>query len=111
MRYRFYLRLHIPDGSWASVGKDHVIQWDYRDLIKASSGWLIVNQDKVGMASDVITKLQKGIFELKNSPETYQEYELTLGLGTIKNVLAFYEELLQDCQQYPFTELCGSIAE
>lgn len=110
MKYRFYLRLNIPDGNWIKVGKDHEIQWDNRDLIKASSGWLIVNQEKVGMASDFVPKLHRGILELKNSTDAYSEYELHHGLGTIKNVLSFYEKLLQDCQQYPYSELYGCIA-
>ncbi len=110
MKYRFYLRLNIPGGNWVKVGENHEIQWDSRDLIKASSGWLIVNQEKIGMASDLVPKLHKGILELKNSTEAYTEYELHHGLGTIKNVLSFYEELLKDCQQYPYTELCGCIA-
>lgn len=110
MKYRFYLRLNIPDGNTVHVGEIHEIQWDTRDLIKASSGWLIVNQEKVGIASDFVPKLYKGILELKNSSEAYTEYELHHGLGTIKNVLSFYEGLLHDCQQYPYTELCGVIA-
>ncbi|HVI41888.1 MAG TPA: hypothetical protein VM577_14655 [Anaerovoracaceae bacterium] len=110
MKYRFYLRLKLQDDNWVEVGNRHEIEWDNRDLIKASSGWLIVNQEKIGTASDLIPKLHKGIIELKNSSETYMEYELNHGLGTIKNVLAFYEELLQDCNQFPYTELCGCIA-
>jgi len=110
MKYRFYLCLKVNDGNTVNVGKVHEIQWDTRDLIKASSGWLIVNQEKNGPASDFVPKLYKGILELKNSSETYTEYELHHGLGTIKNVLAFYEGLLHDCQQYPYTELCGGIA-
>lgn len=110
MNYRFYLRLNIPGENWVSVGESHEIHWDNRDLIKASSGWLIINQEKMGMASDFVPKLHRGILALKNSSETYAEYELSHGLGTIKNVLAFYEKLLRDCQQYPYTELCGCVA-
>jgi hypothetical protein len=79
-------------------------------LIKASSGWLIVNQEKIGIASDFVPKLHKGIWELQHDSGSYQEYELNHGLGTVKNVLKFYEELLNDCQQYPYTELCGCVA-
>jgi hypothetical protein len=110
MKYRFYLRLKLQDDNWVKVGKPHEIQWENRDLINASSGWLIVNQEKFGIASDFVPKLHKGIWELKHDSQSYQEYELHHGLGTIKNVLKFYEELLNDCQQYPYTELCGCIA-
>ena len=109
MKYRFYLRLNVTDGNWVRVGKIHEIQWDDRDLIKATSGWLIINKEVFGTASDLVPRLHKGILELKNSPDSYREYELSHGLGTIKAVLAFYEGLLQDCRQYPYTELCGCI--
>lgn len=38
MKYRFYLRLKLQDDNWVRVGKSHEIQWENRDLIKASSG-------------------------------------------------------------------------
>ena len=110
MKYRFYLRLKVQDDKWVNVGENHEIQWDNRDLINASSGWLIVNQEKFGAASDLVPRLYKGIWELKNASDIYTEYELNHGLGTIKNVLSFYEELLQDCKQYPYTELFGCVA-
>lgn len=106
---RFYLRLNITDENWVKLGNTHEVQWDNRDLINASSGWLIMNREKVGAVSDLIPKLHRGILELKNSAEAYREYELSHGLGTIKAVLAFYEGLLQDCRQYPYTELYGCV--
>lgn len=109
MKYRFYLRLKTHDGDWIKVGKVHEIEWENRDLINASSGWLIINKEKIGTASDLVPKLHRGILELKTTPQSYREYELSHGLGTIKAVLAFYEGLLQDCRQYPYTELCGNI--
>lgn len=110
MKYRIYLRVKLHDNNWVKVGENHEIQWDIRDLIRASSGWLIVNQEKIGMASDFVPKLHRGIIELENSSDTYREYELAHGLGTIKSVLSFYEGLLKDCQKYPYTELCGCVA-
>jgi hypothetical protein len=110
MKYRFYLRVKLQDDNWVRVGENHEILWDIRDLIKASSGWLIVNQEKIGMASDFVPKLHRGIMELKNSTDSYKDYEMTYGLGTIKSVLSFYEGLLCDCQKYPYTELCGCVA-
>lgn len=110
MKYRLYLRVRMQDDKWVKIGKNHEIQWDNRDLIKASSGWLIINQDKIGMASDFVPKLHRGIMELQNSQDAYREYEMIHGLGTIKSVLSFYEELLSDCQRYPYTELCGCVS-
>jgi hypothetical protein len=110
MKYCFYLRLNTSGEDWVKVGESHEIQWDSRDLIKASSGWLIVNQEKAGIASEFIPMLHRGILELKNSPQAYMEYELSQGPGTIKNILAFYQALLRDCQEFPYSELCGGIA-
>lgn len=110
MRYRFYLQIKLQDDNWKMVGEYHEIQWDYRDLIKASSGWHIINRERVGQASDFVPKLRRGIIELRESADAYKEFELSLGLGTIKNVLSFYESLLNDCEKYPYTELFGSVA-
>lgn len=110
MKYCFYLRVKLQDDKWVSFGENHEIQWDIRDLIKASSGWLIVNQEKVGMASDLVPRLYRGIIELQDSSDIYREFEMQHGLGTIKNVLSFYEGLLNDCRNYPYTELCGRVA-
>jgi hypothetical protein len=63
MMYYFYLRIKMPDGTWARVGKTHEISWDNRDLIKASSGWLIMNMDIAGTATDLYPNSTK---ELKN---------------------------------------------
>jgi hypothetical protein len=111
MKYRFYFRLKLQDENWVKIGEDHIIQWDVRDLIKASSGWQIINQEKVGSATDLVSKLRRGIIELREHPDTYLEYERQHGLGTIKNVIAFYESLLNDCQKYPFSELCGGVQD
>ena len=109
MKYQFYLSLKIQDDKWVKLGEGHDILWDNRDLIKASSGWMIVNQEKLGAASDFVPKLRRGIYELTYSTDNYRNYELDHGLGTIKNVLHFYEELLTDCKEFPFTQLCGGI--
>lgn len=110
MKYSLYLCLHSPDGNTIKIGKTHEISWDTRDLIRESSGWLIMNREHSGEAAELIPKLHKGIFELKNSADSYLSYELSHGFGTIKKITAFYEALLQDCQQYPYAELCGEVA-
>jgi hypothetical protein len=86
MKYRFYLRVNIPGGNWIRVGENHENQWENRDLIKASVAGSLTIRKKVGMASDFVPKLHRGIQELKNSSENYSEYELSHGFGTIKNV-------------------------
>lgn len=109
MKYRFFLRLKIQENQWVLMGDNHIIAWDIRDLIKASSGWFIINKETVGLAFTLVPILQKGILELTQSPQIYANYEILHGLGTIENTLKFYHDLLEDCQQYPYTELCGCV--
>lgn len=107
MKYNFFLRLKTNEDEWINMGVNHIISWNVRDLIEASSGWYIYNEDKLGLASDLVPTLQKGIIELNQSSQVYADYEILHGFGTIKSVLKFYKELLYDCQQYPYTEIYG----
>lgn len=110
MKYRFYLRLKIND-DWKEIGINHTIRWEVRDLIHASSGWQIMNQGCIGQASDIVPKLQKGIVELTQSPEKYTTYEVRHGFGTVKQVEKFYADLLDDCNKYPYGEICGTVVD
>ncbi len=109
MKYRIFLRMKIQESNWMTMGDNHIILWNIRDLIAASSGWFIMNEESVGLACALIPKLQKGILELTQSSNTYANYEISHGMGTIQDVLDFYKDLLKDCQQHPYTELFGSI--
>lgn len=109
MKYRVFLRMQMQEDKWMTMGESHIIPWDIRDLVAESSGWAIMNQQSSGLASALVPELQKGILELTQSPHVYNNFEIAHGLGTIKDVLQFYKELLQDCQRYPYTELYGSI--
>ncbi len=109
MDYRVFLRLQLQEGKWITMGDNHIIPWDMRDLIAASSGWSVMNQESSGLASALVPKLEKGIWELTESPNLYYNYEISHGLGTIRETLEFYQNLLQDCREHPFTELYGDI--
>ncbi len=109
MDYRVFLRLKLQDGKWITMGEKHIIPWDMRDLIAASSGWSVMNQESSGLASAIVPKLEKGILELTQSPNVYSQYEILHGLGAIQDALKFYQNLLQDCKEHPFTELYGDI--
>jgi len=111
MNYRFYLRLKIDDHDWKEIGIDHTIKWDTRDLIYASSGWTIMNQESFGHASDIVSMLRKGIVELSETPQSYTSFEVLHGFGTANKILTFYKDLLEDCNKYPYSELCGEIAD
>lgn len=110
MKYRIYLRVKVQEDNWVTIGENHDILWDYRDFINASCGWRIINQENLGKASDLIPKLRRGIIELEDSPETYLEFERAHGLGTTDSVLQFYKALINDCERYPFSDLCGCVA-
>lgn len=101
--------MKIQDHNWVTMGDPHTIPWDNRDLIAASSGWSVMNQQAISPASVLVPNLEKGILELTNRPDSYMEFEVKHGLGTIKDMLLFYRGLLQDCREHPFTELYGAI--
>lgn len=109
MNYNVLLRLQLQEGKWITLGENHIISWDSRDLIAASSGWAFINQESAGLASSLVPKLEKGIWELTQSPGLYAEYEISHGMGTIRDTLEFYKNLLQDCKDHPFTELYGNV--
>lgn len=109
MNYQFYVKLNVHENIWVMMGESHVISWDVRDLISASSGWFIVNQGSQGQAAMMIPMLQKGIAQLAQSANSYRNFEMIHGLGTIETVLIFYQSLLKDCLRFPNFELCGSL--
>lgn len=109
MNYCVSLRIQLDGNQWMTVGKNHVIPWNVKDLIMASSGWTVINDDTAGAADSLTSNLQKGILELTNCPDRYIHYEVEHGIGTIKEVLKFYEGLLKDCKDHPYTKVYGQI--
>lgn len=109
MYYHIILRIKLKDDDWMTIGNEHKIPWDTRNLIEASSGWTMLNQQSVGAASAFIPYLEKGILELTNSESDYLDYEVQHGLGTIRDTLEFYKTLLEDCKAHPYSELYGNI--
>jgi len=109
LNFSILLRMQLQEGKWVTMGDTHIIPWENRDLITASSDWSVMNQEVVRPASVLIPKLEKGIWELSNCPDCYQEYEVKHGIGTIVDMLKFYRDLLQDCLEHPFAELYGSL--
>lgn len=109
MIYSVLLRMQLQEDNWITMGEDHRISWDIRDLIEASSGWSVINDESMGLASSLAPRLEKGIWELTQNPDQYTHYEILHGLGTIRETLSFYQKLLQDCKDHPFTELYGNV--
>jgi hypothetical protein len=110
MNYSIQLRVKMQNDNWIPLGDRYNISWDLRDLIEASCGWSVINCQTAGTASEFIPKLKKGILELTNHPQAYENYEIEHGLGTIKEVLTFYESFLSECQGHPFAEIYGCVA-
>lgn len=109
MNYSISLRMKLQEGKWVPMGETHLVPWDNRDLIAATSGWSVMNDEVINPVSVLLPNLEKGIWELTNCPSCYMQYEVKHGLGTIEETLKFYRSLLQDCREHPFTELYGSI--
>lgn len=109
MNYRVFLRVKIRGDHWVTMGEGHSILWDIRSLIEASSGWTVLNQENIGPADSFIPLLEKGILQLTQCANSYHDYEISYGMGTINDALVFYRNLLKDCKAYPFTELYGCI--
>lgn len=109
MKYNLFLQLEIQKGKCISMGENHIISWDVRELIRATSGWYIFNQNPIGSSCELIPILIKGIFELTYSSKLYDIYDAIYGIGTIKDVLQFYISLLDDCKKYPYTKIYGSL--
>ncbi|MBW7571990.1 hypothetical protein [Caproiciproducens faecalis] len=109
MKYQVFLRVYTKEGQWISVGEKHPIVWTVRDLISASCGWTVLNQENIGSAKAFIPLLQRGIIELTHHESDYSNFEAMHGLGTLKDTLEFYRDLLNDCIDHPFCELYGVV--
>lgn len=109
MEYCVVLRIKVQENNWILVGDNHKTLWEIRGLIEETSGWTILNQEKIGSAASLIPLFEKGIWELTKSADSYLSYEVLGGLGTIQDTLKFYRNLLDDCREHPYAELYGEI--
>ncbi|HEX3018434.1 MAG TPA: hypothetical protein VHP31_11370 [Caproicibacter sp.] len=110
MDYLVMLEVELKDNQKLRLGSGHHILWDIRDLIFASSGLTILNQQDYGLARALIPLLQKGILELSQDSSSYSHYDVLYGLGTVSDALVFYRNLLSDCIAHPYAELYGCIS-
>lgn len=109
MNYLVSLQIQGNNNQNIRLGETHSILWDTRDLIYASSGLAVFNQQDIGPAKAMIPILEKGILELSQNTSSYARYDILFGLGTVKDVLEFYRGLLSDCMAHPYMELYGCI--
>lgn len=109
MEYNVVLRIKVRENSWIRIGEEHRILWETRGLIEASSGWTLLNQVGIGSAASLVPLFEKGIWELTQSADSYLSYEALFGMGTIRDTLEFYRNLLKDCKGHPYAELYGEV--
>lgn len=55
----------------------------------------------INFAHQLIPVLQDAIYKMKNNPEFYQAFNSPNGYGTYSDLLAWLEEYLSACKQYP----------
>lgn len=109
MDYLVSLQMNGTDNQKIEVGEGHHIPWDVRELVYASSGLAIFNDQQIGSASAMVPVLQKGILELSQNSADYSQYDILYGLGTVSDTLEFYSSLLSDCMAHPYAALYGCI--
>jgi len=109
MQFQILLGKKVENNRWISLGTPHLVPWEMRDLAEASAEWTMINQSRAAAATELIPKLEKGVFNLINSSERYSLFELKHGLGAIETMLKFYSGLLKECREYPFAELCCKV--
>lgn len=109
MNYHVILQMEKAKNEWMDLGQEFVFPWDTRDLIEASSGWVVVNEQNYGFANDLVSELEKGILELMRNKDFYMQYEVLHGIGAIRDTLQFYRDLLKACREYPYAHVYGSV--
>lgn len=80
---------YVPVGSCLAN-----ITWNVREIITRSTGLPWLNEKNNGFCSEVIPMINKGYWELVNSPEKYKKYESPNGYGTVDGVIRFFKEIL-----------------
>ncbi|MPM75699.1 hypothetical protein SDC9_122693 [bioreactor metagenome] len=111
MQFQILLGKKMENNRWISLGTPHLVPWEMRDLAEASAGWTMINQSRAAAATELIPKLETGVFNLMNRPECYSLFELKHGIGAIDTMLKFFSGLLKECREYPFAELSCKVID
>ena len=56
-------------------------------------------------AKDIIELLEKGLADLKERPEYFQQFNSDNGWGLYENFVPFVEKYLDACKEYPETDI------
>jgi len=59
-------------------------------------------------AKDIIELLEKGLADLKEKPEYFEQFNSDNGWGLYKNFVPFVEKYLEACKEFPETDIVVS---
>jgi hypothetical protein len=68
--------------------KDHETEWKFEE-------------ENPSTAKDIIPLLEKGLADLKERPEYFEQFNSPNGWGTYKHFVPFVENYLKACKEYP----------
>lgn len=72
------------------------ITGNVREIITRSTGLEWKNEENNGLCKDVISKIGKGLEELRRNGNKYKKYEAKNGWGTVKGTMRFFATVLND---------------
>lgn len=100
-------KIYIPIGTENYSACLFNLNWEAKDMLKASTGLDWENKNNFGLAKDIIPYIELGLYRLNTYPEDYKKYEGKNGWGTVKNCIIFFSEIIQnwknfcmDCEYY-----------
>lgn len=70
------------------------ITWNVREIIVKSTGLSWMNEANNGLCSEVIPKIEKGLFELRRNGDRYKKYEPANGWGSVSGTIRFFKEII-----------------
>lgn len=68
--------------------------WNVREMIRKSTGLPWYNCANNGLCSEVIPKIEKGLYELETKQQKYKKYEAKNGWGTVETTARFFRDIL-----------------
>lgn len=101
MSYDISFKVKSENGNWFNVHDCEAnITWNLRKMIEKSTGLPWLNEADNGRVVDVIPHIEHGLYELREHPELYMQYEASNGWGTIESCRQFFETILSDWWEF-----------
>ena len=86
---------------WVPIGCCEAnITSNVRKIIMESTGLPWKNGENNGLCMDIMPCIAKGLDEFKRFPEKYKPLEASNGWGTVKGTIRFFEEILNDWEEF-----------